>query len=255
MRGREGHHLDLARRLVDVHERRLRGEAVRRRDIAAQILVEHRGRRIVERLRDERPPLLAQVTRADDTVVGNSAQRLVTNEDRPVAHVEPIGRRFELRGREREQLATHLLGREARGVAGDERRAAGVRTDVPRLDRRVGVDDLDALERHAERLRHDHGKDGLRALPDLRRARDHRYLAEIIELHDGAAAVRAIDPGPAAHVKHPRVADAALPAGPRRRHVTRDVLGHGVETLRHRARRDDEALGVGVARLRHVAPA
>ena len=76
--------------------------------------------------------------------------------------------------------AAQLLGGQARGVAGDERRAAGVRADVPRLHRGVGVDDVHALQRHAERLGHDHRQHGLRALADLGGAGDQRDAAEVV---------------------------------------------------------------------------
>ena len=255
VRGGELHHLDLPGGLVDVDERGLRGEAVGGGNVAAQVLVQHGRGRIVERFRDERPSLLAQMARTHHAIVRDAPARLVADEDRSVACVEPVGRRLEMRRRERKQLATQLLGGEPGGVAGDERRAARVGADVPRLDRGVRVHDLDALERDAQRFRHDHREHGLRALADLRRAGDHGHLAEVVELHDGAAAVGAIDPGTAPHVKHPGVADPARPSASWRGHVARDVLGDGVEALRHRAGGDHEALRVRVTRLRQVAPA
>ena len=48
---------------------------------------------------------------------------------------------------------------------------------------------------------------------------DQRDAAEVVELDDGAAAVGAVDARAAADVEHAGVADAALPAGRRRRHA------------------------------------
>ena len=100
--------------------------------------------------------------------------RLVAHEDPAVGAAQPLGRRLQLGRGHGQQLRAQLLGGQARGVAGDERGPAGVRTDVPRLDRGVGVDDVDALQRHAERLGDDHGEHGLRALADLGGAGDQR---------------------------------------------------------------------------------
>ena len=113
--------------------------------------------------------------------------------------------------------------------------------DVPRLHRGVGVDHVDAVEGDPQLLGDDHGEDGLRALADLARPRDEGHLAEIVELDDGAAAVGAVDARPAAHVEHPRVPDAPLPARAERSgHRLPDVPRHRVEALGQGARRDPE---------------
>src|SRR4030095_11986976 len=83
---------------------------------------------------------------------------------------------------------------------------------------------------------------------------DQRGLAEVVELHDRAAAVRAVDAGAAPDVEHARVADAALPAGRRRGRGPRALRGRGVEALAHRERREDEPLRAHVAGLRRVQP-
>ena len=59
----------------------------------------------------------------------------------------------------------------------------------------------------------------------------------------------------AADVEHARVADAALPAGPRRRRVVLDRRRRRLEALGHRERGEHEPLRVHVARLRYVPPA
>src|SRR6185295_13180721 len=105
-----------------------------------------------------------------------------------------------------------------------------------------------------ERLGDDHGEHRLRALADLTRARDERDLAEVVELHDRAAPVRAVDARAAADVEHAGVADTALPAGHRWRRGLRDLFRRGVEALTHRERGEYESLGVDVARLRRVQP-
>src|SRR6266446_7740040 len=97
--------------------------------------------------------------------------------------------------------------------------------DIPGLDGRVAVDHRDPLDRDAELLGDDHGEHRLRPLADLASAGEERERAEVVELHDGAAAVGAIDARAAADMEHGGIADAALPARarpPRRR--PRDLL-------------------------------
>ena len=168
-------------------------------------------------------PLPPEVPGPGDGVVLYPALRARAGRNPAALHVESRRRLVELRGRH---------GRAA-GRAASRRpsRAALPAMNVVRLacvptshgcTAGVGVDHVDALERHAERLGDDHGEHGLRALADLARPGDRAMtVPKSSSFDDRAAAVRAVDARAAADVEHAGVADAALPAGRRRRRAPR----------------------------------
>src|SRR5207245_6047320 len=106
----------------------------------------------------------------------------------------------------------------------------------------VGVHDVHALERNAERPGDANGQRRLGPLADLARPGDQRDAAEVVDLDDGAAAIGAIDPRAAAHVEHARIADAALEARRQRRGDAANLVADRIEALPHGARGHDEAL-------------
>src|SRR5262249_11149487 len=199
-------------------------------------------------------PAAAEVAGPRHRLVLLATRRLPLDEDPPALHAERPGGLAELRGGHLEKLRLHLVGGQPRGVAGHERGPARVGAGVPWAAPRVRVHDVDALERHPQGLGDDHGQHRLRALADLAGAGDKRDLAEVVELHDRAAPVRAVDARAAADVEHAGVAHATLEARYRRRRALGDLLRGGVETLAHRERREREALRVDVAGLRRVTP-
>jgi hypothetical protein len=253
VRGGDAHHLDLARRLLHVDQRRLRREAVRHRHVAPELLVQHLGRRVIERLPHQDPAALPEVPGPDHPLVRDPAPGRGPDVHVPVLDVERLGGLVELLGGQHEELALDVPRGQERGVARDERRPARVDPDVPGLDRRVVVHDSDPPERDPELLGDDHREDRLRPLADLAGPRDQRDLPEVVELDDRPAAVGAVHAGAASDVKHAGVADPPPPTGPERPlHGLVDVARHRVEALRQRAARDPEPLGRDVARAVRV---
>ncbi len=207
---------DLPGRSIDLDQRRLSGEAVRGRDVAAQVLGQHLARRVVERLGDQRPAARAEMAGADHALVLHAALGRPLTRTRPSPSSRSSGR------------SSITVAARARSFPLSSRaasRAALPPMKVVRLACAPTSQGLMAVSllmtstrstRHAELLGDDHGEDRLRALPDLAGSGEERELAEVVQLQDGAAAVGAVDARAAAHVEHGGIAHAAPPAGARR---------------------------------------
>ena len=153
------------------------------------VVVVHLGERL-ERRPVAGDELAVDVRRgARDVGHGDLAVRRALRQDLALDDLEVVRRDLELLGGDVEDPLLRLLGREAHGVAADERAARGERPGADRGGVGVGVVHRDPVVRDAEGVGDDLRVDGLRALADVDRAGEDVDATVRLELDPGLARV------------------------------------------------------------------
>ena len=124
---------------------------------------------------------------------------------------------------------------------------------VPRAGGCISGDHLDLVRCHSQGLGRGQPEGGLEALTHLDTAGHHGHVSKIVQLHDNAGAVRAVDPARTAHMEQGRHAHPAGLAALRSAAATPfflppEPVGHGLQALLMTARGDVQTHGGKIVR-------